>query len=373
MIIITGNTYPHKEALKAGGATWDKEAKHWRLNPVYGVEHLRKLPGIFFHETAEAPRPEEHVALSEPSAPLHGIEPDHIEGDTRFYGDDTSNLDLFSGTPVTYFGFSDLSKMLDFVDNIDHSHFTAHGQGDRHAPWNTDASDVTFTKTPNMDAALRLGREGWSEGVTKAAEILDMLDAEQPMRLKRQNAMVGGAVSVGRMLAGNPIHMRRRAKQPGRKIIRLAVATSTSFSVDGDDMIIRAACVAAIVDLLELNNYSCEIIGYSTSSRRKDHVCNVVQLKHAGEALNLNDLVFALGHPSFLRRIILAQKACDVTLERFWHSGFGKPAPDYMDDPNTILIRNLPQKGKFDGDPHKILAAIMPDNLPVTLTSNPDD
>ncbi|MDT9703008.1 hypothetical protein, partial [Streptomyces sp. P17] len=55
-----------------------------------------------------------------------------------------------------------------------------------------------------------------------------------------------------------------------------------------------------------------------------------VTLKHAGEKLNLDDLVFALGHPSFLRRFNFACVSQAVECREIWssqgmpRSAFGK-------------------------------------------------
>lgn len=44
MVLITGNTYPHKEALKSMGGRWDAAAKGWRV-PEGRADEARALVG----------------------------------------------------------------------------------------------------------------------------------------------------------------------------------------------------------------------------------------------------------------------------------------------------------------------------------------
>ena len=44
--IITGNTYQHRDALRRAGATWDKEAKVWRLTVT--TRGFRRTDGAYY-------------------------------------------------------------------------------------------------------------------------------------------------------------------------------------------------------------------------------------------------------------------------------------------------------------------------------------
>lgn len=44
-VLITGNTYPHRDALRAMGGQWDPASKGWRV-PLAQVEKARALVGV---------------------------------------------------------------------------------------------------------------------------------------------------------------------------------------------------------------------------------------------------------------------------------------------------------------------------------------
>jgi hypothetical protein len=222
---------------------------------------------------------------------------------------------------------------------------------------------------------------GWSEGVELAEQILEQLTGRNAIERRRKYSVAGGMLNVGRLLAGNPLHMVSRPKQPGKKIITFFVEASMSSSVKARYAIIRAAITAAIVDILEMNGFSCEIVMIATSnySTRGKPACQIATtLKKAGELFSLNDFVFALGHPSYFRRFSFAVKGSDQRLKQIWHSmGFLGDAfnEDHPTASNEFYIgkidhylRNLiNDEGTLIEQAIQIWDLITSDDLPITI------
>lgn len=199
-------------------------------------------------------------------------------------------------------------------------------------------------------------------------------------RVKRRSyGVAGGSVSVGRLLAGNPMHMRQRPPQPGRKVVRLFVQACNSAIITAENMTVRAAIVAAMADMLERQGFSCEIIAIDCRNGslgiKPVFQCATI-LKQAGEKLNLSDLTFALGHPSYLRRFGFALfSACDELISHWESQGVPKDAfnDHFKPKRNEFYIPKLSTnvKGATLADKARaMLPHIMPLNMPIRINDN---
>jgi hypothetical protein len=169
--------------------------------------------------------------------------------------------------------------------------------------------------------------------------------------------------------------MIRRPRQPGRRVVTLFVETFMSSGIDPDNAMLRAVLVAAIADATEREGYSCEIVAVVTTrgtDGRTGHQ-HAITLKNAGERLALADIVFALGHPSFFRRLVFASVGAHEACRTTWHTQ-GYPTAAF-DDRHTcghseFYIKQLSiedQRKLNDDDPYDMLRFIEPDGLPVSL------
>ena len=220
-----------------------------------------------------------------------------------------------------------------------------------------------------MSDALKLAREGWQEGLERAADVVERLSLANPRVRRRKPSLAGGSVSVGRMLAGDPAHMIRRPKAPGRKIVTFFVEAGCSGHINADAMIDRAALIGAMIDLMENVGYSCTIVAVDTSIEgRLPRYQLAVKLKEAGERLNLADVMFALGHPSFLRRFSFAACSSVPETRSIWMDQ-GSPSNAFDDHhpcgPNEFYVPVLERNGT--GDPLDLLPYVTPSKLPITI------
>lgn len=380
---ITGRTFEHKEHLKSIGALWDAASRCWthaRLSDAQRSE-LERL-GLTVTGGNREPVPgagdQPRMPASEPARPG---KPHPVETAPHHGTDDTYRGAFAARQTLGSFGFASLADMVDYVREIPES-IVQDESNERNAGWHTD--DPAWAGTPNMRAALDLATNGWQAGADAAAEVAELLTAEHAKRRRSQIAMSGGSVDVGRMLAGNPMHMRKRKPIDGKKIITLFIDGCSSFKVASNILIARAGVVAAICDMLESNGYSCEIIvGNAPHVRHSAEISAyqcAVRVKTAGERLNVNDVVFALGHPSYLRRLVIGLVATENNCRSIWHY-MGSPAPLFDANnpppPNSFHIRKilLNEVAKIRltstyAKAHSIFKLIAPSNLPIKLTED---
>lgn len=369
MITVSGNTYNYRTILGHMGGTFDEKRKVWQFPdglPQSDIDYLKKMVGVMVTTSAESLM--DRVDRTITTRLMQSGKP-------NVYGDDQSYLNtVFDENPRCYFGFSNLEAMITYIEKIP---LSVKQTRKRASGWETDMPNWRGTRT--MSEAIDTARNGWKSGVEQASEILELLQSDNATRRQRLHSVAGGRVNVGRLLSGEPKHMQRRAKQPGKRIITLYVDCGMLSDVRGETAILRSACVAAIVDLLEQRQFSCEIVTaintHDHSDRSASQLC--VTVKHAGEKLNLNDLVFMLGHPSLQRRFHFALKGSADELHDIW-STMGA-TEDIIPDarklkPNEFFIPHATGRlqKRIVGETLRekaqcMLSQILPKGLPLTL------
>jgi hypothetical protein len=374
MIIATGKTFTHRALMQQLGGRWNADAKRYEFASLRKdqIDQLRGLIGVIVTVGVEPERDEIDELIDRLLSARASVSEDgEVDGryQTVFYGDDQSNFNVTKfKNPRVFFGFSSLSKFVDYVENIPAS---VQRDNDRNQAWKTN--DASFRGTDNMQEAIRLARDGWADGVKNAQEILDAFDIDQPRIRRRKHGVAGGSVNIGRLLTGNPLHMRHKPKQPGKRVITLYVEAGAPAIIETENLITRAIVIAAIVDLMERQGYSCEIIASDVSLWQNKPIFQLaVKLKEAGEKLNLLDLIFALGHPSFLRRFSFAACGSSNECHAIWETmGIAGNAFDgkYKPKKNEYYINNFSDNPR-NSNPISILNIIKPPGLPLELKQN---
>lgn len=226
-----------------------------------------------------------------------------------------------------------------------------------------------------MTEAVKIARQGWQEGVERALDMIDRLSLANPRIRRRKASLAGGSVNVGRMLSGDPAHMIRRPKQPGRKAVTFFVEAGCSASVSAEKMAHRAAAIGAMIDIMEQAGYSCTIVATDTSiggsGTAKYQLA--VNVKEAGERLNLSDLMFALGHPSFLRRFSFAACCTADEARSIWHCQ-GSPSNAFDDDHSCgrseFYVPVFSSSSQLTDDPLSMMRFVTPKNLPIEIDTD---
>lgn len=335
-ILVTGRTFEHRDKLSNMGGWFNRAQKRWEFEYLTATDRqtLSKLVGCIVSETNEPTvspdSTDDDGWLSGILARFSGGKREQNSKPSTMFGDDATWHNHFADqNPTAFFGFSTLGHFIDYIEGLPADQRT----DDRRQGWAN--GNEPFHGSASMSEALDLARNGWQEGLTAALEVMERLALDNPRVKRRKPALAGGAVNVGRMLSGDPAHMICRPKQPGRKTVTFFVEAGCNAYISTESIIIRAAIIGAIVDMMENVGYSCSIVALDTSVHGRTAIYQIaVQLKECGERLNLADLMFTLGHPSFLRRMsFAAQCSTDVTRES-WR-GLGSASNAFDDEHPT--------------------------------------
>lgn len=364
-IIVSGTTFNYREALKDMGGKFDGDARRWIFPDTLPERHIatiRRMVGVVIRIPQTAQETAQPVATR--------------DGKTYERGDDMTYLNYFAEkNPVSFFGFSSLSALTDYIEAIPKS---VADDDRRNMAWTMTNN---FAGTSTVGQAIKLARNGWTDGVEKAKEIAECITSEYAMQRKRVHSVAGSRASVGRMLVGDPKHMMKRAPQPGKRIITLFVETAINVSISAKNAVIRAASIAAIIDLIEQSGFSCELIATNIATTRGMPVQQLaVKIKNAGERLSINDAIFALGHPSFERRFNFALVGSDQQLQMIW-SSMGSSSSAFTDaykpSKNEFYIPqfNYAQQTQIEGETLQekalsLLPFLIPDGLPITFSNH---
>lgn len=233
----------------------------------------------------------------------------------KIVGDDPFYSDTFAfREPKIFFGFSSLHELTRYIQQLE-----------KRDPQPSEGfkSGSEWCGTSTIEQAYTLALTGWPRGMQRAQEIAHMFEVEHATSRARHYSVAGASVSVGRMLAGNPDHMSTRKRRDGRRVITLYSELAVSAGVSAVVMAKRAVVVACICDVLESMGYACEIVAVSSitsddvNGKRFEYIA-ATNLKQAGQALNLNDVVFGLGHPSMFRRFMFALCSSEEHLRSIW-------------------------------------------------------
>ena len=357
MIIVTGKTFEHRDWLMRLGARWNKEERLWQIDrlPDHQLKELRRTVGLIVN-----------VYEDEAPEPTLTRNPDG-GGKSNLYGDDPTFFNYFAPqNPRAFFGFSTLGKFIDYVANLPRSH----ALDSRRSGWEAGDGLAEWIGSRDMPAAIKIARQGWQEGARAAREVIDALALANPRVRHRRASVAGGAVNVGRMLSGDPAHMIHRPKSPGKKIVTLFVEAGCAGHIDAATLVVRAAIIGAITDLMENAGYSCTIVVTDTSvAGIRTFYQLAVTIKESGERMNIDDLIFALGHPSFLRRFSFATCSSVDECRDIW-STQGEPSnaftPSHPCRANEFYIPVMPNNPKTIND---AMPFVIPKNLPITIES----
>lgn len=175
--------------------------------------------------------------------------------------------------------------------------------------------DGGWAGTATFAEALKLAREGWTE----SRGLVDNLTA--PLVSQIRDAIVpaveyaphfaGGAVNMGRYLAGDPrcmMQARMTERPASRRVTRILTSFTTESRVTPDAIIRRGVAVVALTELLGMANRAVEIYVERTFDNLQGQVeTQLIQVKQANEPMDVNAVMFAMAHPSMLRRLGFAE------------------------------------------------------------------
>lgn len=198
--------------------------------------------------------------------------------------------------------------------------FTAHLQSidpknnwyGRDDVWN-DANEH-FSGVKTIDEAFDMCRNGWKEGgetIERTRSYIHALNPTLPKPIKY--AIAGSTPNVPRAVAGNILNMRapEEGKSARRKIITILYNVCQSCMVDKEVITNKAAVTAALIDVIEEQGFSCEVIVVArTKSGNLDDFLSIM-IKESHHPVDTNRLAFCLGHSAMFRVLCFADWQSD--------------------------------------------------------------
>jgi hypothetical protein len=173
--------------------------------------------------------------------------------------------------------------------------------------------DSYWSGTATLGEAKDLALRGWADGVTRVRPLADAIFAHVADKVfVRQPdwTYAGGAVNVGRYVAGHPKAFNTWTMEPrtvdGSKIIRILYNTGASARVEAGMMFNRGAAAIALVDALERSGRRVQVdVVNRVENKTGTHTMTIWgRLKEASDPTNLNVLAFALCNAAMHRRIV---------------------------------------------------------------------
>jgi hypothetical protein len=168
-----------------------------------------------------------------------------------------------------------------------------------------------WSGTKSLAQACDLARNGWTAVRPEVDELLGDLTerlADKLDNLYKPMYDFGGAyVDMGRFVEGDPECMVTFQAVPegamGR-VIKIAVAGTASAMIDPEWIRKRGVAVISLVDTINKLGFGVELWWDSTIEGKDglDH-STAVKLHDSSDTLDINSVMFALAHPSMLRRL----------------------------------------------------------------------
>lgn len=194
-----------------------------------------------------------------------------------------------------------------------------------------------FTATETFAEAVKLACNGWEEGLKKLDYYEEMSDKDYASKISDniwdvEHQVTGSYVDVGAYLQGVPECMCDFVSKRTNTFADVLINPSISCWVKGKTVIDRGREIMKLVDALEKRNIKTRVclmfvVKGEYNDDSKFYVVNIV-CKDYCELLDQNRLIFALAHPSMVRRLLFSMLEQETDIgEDFGcpYGGYGVP------------------------------------------------
>ena len=210
-----------------------------------------------------------------------------------------------------------------------------------------------WSGTKSLAKACELAHVGWTKVRPQVDTILNDLESRIAMtigdRFVTTFRVTGCTVDMGRFMSGEPECMQDFSLEPEAgmgKVVKVLVSGVTSANVSPDHIMSRGCAVLALVDTLHKLGVGIELWWESTieGSDSKTHAVSV-KLHDSSEMLDINGVMFALAHPSMLRRLQFSvQEQSETAKQQNVGGGYGYctvPLAMTNEDSFDVVIEKL--------------------------------
>lgn len=188
--------------------------------------------------------------------------------------------------------------------------------------------------TASLPEAVNLAVDGWHAVRPEVQRLFDSLESQLSLALDEQFAIrydfSGDSVDMGRYLSGDPECMMDYVTEPQArmgKVVRIMVSGIASAYVSAEQIRARGVAVCALIDVLHKMGVGIELWTeqcYEHPQSNRKAYSMLVKLHDSADMLDIDDIMFAIAHPSMLRRIGFAGVEQMEWAKDYVNSGYGK-------------------------------------------------
>lgn len=212
---------------------------------------------------------------------------------------------------------------------------TDHAATQTNAEYKSHRFDPEYNATKTFDEAIDLARHGWHDARERVDGHLEPLREALGTLLdtttERAHDIIGYEPDIDRYLAGEMECMYEdffvEAPKEG-KVFRLLVDVSMTWDNPPEEILKRGAVLCALVEAYTLLGLQleiwCEGTWTSYHKSRDGYATILTRINTAGELIDVDAMMFALGHPDYNRRLQWAVGELDpVFSTKFGYAGIG--------------------------------------------------
>ena len=220
--------------------------------------------------------------------------------------------------------------------------------------------EKSWNGTETYADAIVLARSGWTDIRPNVDQLLSDVDAKVRTMIQDRPAtrfdVTGAHVDVATYLTGDPECMIEIVQEPAPvhgRVARMLIQGTASWSVDAAMIQARGAAVCALADALARSGIYLEIWQEFTITHKlkgktkKTTDATAVCIKNASDPLDIDLLMFPLGHPAMFRRLIFdvwERSMTPAQRKRYAVGGdtenyYGIPSPSVLGDSIGADIR----------------------------------
>jgi hypothetical protein len=204
--------------------------------------------------------------------------------------------------------FMENESWVESFDSLADSLVYASDNDNRKSSDSRDAFE--FTQTRSLDEAITLGTTGWHDIRPQVDSLFARVEPSCGIAMgdmfETRFDVSGDSGDIDRYLSGEPECMIDYVNVPQARmgrIVRILINGSVSCRVSAEDIMKRGVTVTVLVDILNRLGVGVEVyLENCTRSGNKYHSL-LVKLHDSAELLDIDNLMFAVAHPSMLRRI----------------------------------------------------------------------
>lgn len=224
------------------------------------------------------------------------------------------------------------SDMKNHIESFDSLYAMAQYAKANKSPESSDKDSFKFTHTNNLAEACDLALKGWDECRPQVdallSELQDRINSVMSDHYVVQHDVAGADVNMGLFMAGEPECMMQFVSEPQARmgrVVKVLVNGVTNASTSKENIIKRGVSVLALVNTLHLMGVGIEL-WFESCITGNDYKAysTCVKLHDSSQPLDIDNVMFALAHPSMLRRLVFSvQEQSKFQMQQNAHRGSG--------------------------------------------------